>query len=260
MALDAFVVFSAIIILAFALGLSGLWLGAAYARRRHPDEVFADEQWNTFFGYSQPWMVPLLGYFSMAKVNLWDFDGAAIFVMLIYLFICSKVLTSMIMAIFAGAHAKVFANSEVESLYRDCCRVYEYRHIHTSAPPPLNAPILLHRAWTRWPASADATSLDFVSDEARMEAIAAQKSDRLYLEKYLAELKQKKEGNVELLVGSLQASLDAIRTQLGEEQERSAGQSDRLARIESHITGWLAETRQPLSHTSQKPHSDLLSA
>eukprot|EP00966_Prymnesium_polylepis_P307739 7111371-Prymnesium_polylepis.1 len=75
------------------------------------------------FDESQPWMIPVAAYFS--KVTLEDFNGVSVFLIVAYLFICVKLLQSMVNAIFTNIFNRVFKSAEVEYVFRRCRDVYD---------------------------------------------------------------------------------------------------------------------------------------
>ena len=77
---------------------------------------------------------------SAAKVQVTAFRSASIFLVLIYMLLSTKVMNSLLTAIFAGAYQRVTANSEVEYIYQKCQRVFYFKTTVSKLPPPLNLP------------------------------------------------------------------------------------------------------------------------
>lgn len=65
--------------------------------------------------------------------------------MMVYLFFTTKVMQSLINAIFAGAIGQIFKDSEIEYIWITHLSLYDHRHVLLALPPPLNLPFVLYR-------------------------------------------------------------------------------------------------------------------
>ena len=86
------------------------------------------------------YMLPFFAYIAPPFAGIDQFDGGSSIFMLIYLFITTRVLQSMLTSIFATAIGPVFRNSEIEYMFENHLALFEYRHVRTLLPPPLNLP------------------------------------------------------------------------------------------------------------------------
>eukprot|EP00966_Prymnesium_polylepis_P088278 2042994-Prymnesium_polylepis.1 len=122
LSIGAFVTFSLVLAGAFSFGVYGLHGADMYTVSWEGD---AD---NDPLYYSKPWMVPILGYFGPAKIQTQDFRNFSLILILGYLFLTTKVLQSMLMALFAAVHQRVFKNSEKEYTYQKAETAFNYTH------------------------------------------------------------------------------------------------------------------------------------
>jgi len=138
----SYVILVLLLAVSFGLGLVAL---------RHSD-VLRSARYNTFiergestpfFDQSQPWMIPIHAFFG--KVTLADFDNGSVVLIVVYLFICVKLLQSMNNAIFTNIFQNTNKNSEVEYIYNRCKFVYECSNFVSSIPPPFSLALIIYR-------------------------------------------------------------------------------------------------------------------
>ena len=135
-AIVAFVYFISILIVVVGLCIYGVYKGG-FLTVQYQEEVAG---LTSPFAQQQPYMLPLYGFITPALGKMAAFDGAASLIMLTYVFFSGKVLTSMIMALFASAHQRVFKNAEIECVYKEYVQLFELVHVHSVLPIPFNLP------------------------------------------------------------------------------------------------------------------------
>lgn len=119
-------------------GFFGLERVGAYSYDDDDDAVANRHTW---------YMLPAFAYIAPPFSGIPEdaFAGASALFMLVYLFFTTKVLTSLIMAIFATAHTRVFRDAEIEYVYESHYALFEHRHVLLHLPPPLNLPFFAYR-------------------------------------------------------------------------------------------------------------------
>ena len=131
--IDMYLVFSVILMLAAGFAFFGLARVDGYEPPEGSDA----------FGRFSWYMLPAFAFIAPPFAAIDEFKGGAALFMLVYLFFTTKVLQSLVMAIFATAHSRVFNESENEYVYESHRALFEYRHVLLRLPPPLNMPIIL---------------------------------------------------------------------------------------------------------------------
>jgi len=131
-----YVALSLLLFFSFSFGFFGLERVGDYTP---PDTGFTANR-------HQWYMLPAFAYIAppFSGIPEDSFHGAAALFMLLYLFFTTKVLTSLIMAIFATAHTRVFKNAEIEYVYESHYALFEYRHVLLRMPPPFNLLYILY--------------------------------------------------------------------------------------------------------------------
>jgi len=126
--LGSFVSYTLVLGLSFAIGLFGL-TQIGTLRDAYDEGVLDRNQW---------YMLPYFAFIAPPLSNIDNFDGASSLIMLAYLFITSKVLQSLLMAIFASAHSRVFKDSALEYALQTCAVHLRFHHSAPLLPPPCN--------------------------------------------------------------------------------------------------------------------------
>ena len=88
-------------------------------------------------------MLPVFAYFLPGMVDMDSFQAPTTFIVLAYIFMTSKVLTSLLNAMFTSGHRAIFLNSEMEWNFQHCAAIFEFAEITPTIPPPFNFPIVL---------------------------------------------------------------------------------------------------------------------
>jgi len=179
----------------------------------------------------QPYLISLFSYMAPPFADLDGFHGASSLLMLAFLFMSSKVLQSLIMAIFAAAHSKVFKDSESEFIFESHRQLFEYKHCLLNVPPPLNVPLLL---WylLRGTRNSKGPSLEEPLEKAAKETTAAAKhaaelsaddhdSVKVYTDRYLNILEMQRQQSP---TEKLMENVDLLR-------ESSSHLADEIGRI-----------------------------
>jgi len=131
--IDMYLLFSTILMLSAGFAFFGLSRVDGYVPPAN-DYAVNRHSW---------YMLPAFAFIAPPFAAIDEFKGGAALFMHIYLIFTTKVLTSLIMAIFATAHSRVFNDAENEYVYESHKALFEYRHVHLRLPPPLNLPIVV---------------------------------------------------------------------------------------------------------------------
>ena len=236
-AVAMFILFSLVLIGAMCFGLMGFSRSGSFDD--DPSHGFDRLSW---------YLTPAFAYVSPPFSNIAQFDGVSSCVMLIYLFFTTKVLQSLINAIFAGAITKIFRESAIEYVWLQHQSLFNHRHVLLAVPPPLNLPIVIYvlgRVLSRVVqrgigtvvmADADLTTVGVNSKRtATTEAHGVGSNAKpiavgLYVEQYRASEAQKKVRSIEHLVSSLIEQQHSLRADFDKQmaQLRSATEQNQL--------------------------------
>ena len=147
-AVKQYILFTGVVSGAMALGMLGLSRCGLYAPQASTS-YSVTSKYSEFGKFGDAirhphYLMPAFAYMAPTFADLDDFNGfSGQVIILIYLFITSKVLVSLIMAIFTSAHGRVFKDSEIEYTFLGHQTLFAYQHAIDPLPPPFNMPIVL---------------------------------------------------------------------------------------------------------------------
>lgn len=134
--------------LAFMVSGSALQIAGLFEAPGDPNE---DPDPNPFGAEGEFWS-PLwltFGYFEPSS-----YSAVSAPVAYVYLFISCIVMVNLLVAMFADTFQRVQGSSEVEYVFIECERMFEFRDVVRSTPPVLNVPFIVydffHSIYQRW--------------------------------------------------------------------------------------------------------------
>jgi hypothetical protein len=130
-----FIILSLVLMCAMAFGLMGLAQSGSFDEASSPGTVDR-HVW---------YLLPAFAYVAPPFADIDQFDGFAAIVMMVYLFFTTKVMQSLINAIFGRAINGIFEHAEIEYNWNTQRTTYDHRHVLLTMPPPLNLPVVLIR-------------------------------------------------------------------------------------------------------------------
>jgi len=265
-AVSQYIVFTMVLYLAMTLGMLGLTNSGLYSPAIQPKSKFSEVG---AFGDTvrhPAYLMPAFAYMAPTFAPLADFDGfSAQVIILIYLFFTSKVLVSLIMAIFTSAHSRVFKNSELEYTFSSHLALFAYQHAIDPLPPPINLPIVLFN-FTRYYCrvlryyvsyNVHGTAPVYQSWQAHKigQAKGEKVSVSVFVQRFLKAVETQRQKTTDVIVGDVQRELRILAS-------RAATRDEELAEIKGHLLS-IREVMegggqsQPFGRTTSSSHSSM---